>query len=290
MPTPTAFFDGWFRTGDEGVLEDGYLRLRGRLKEMIIRGGENISPYEIEAVLLVAPAGVGEAVVFGVDDGEVRPDVAAAVVLHGEATPDELRRHARESLAAFKVPEHDPRPGRDPEDRHRARCSARGCPRSSRAAAVRFAVLGAGAIGAYVGAGLDRGGADVDPDRARRAPAGHGGARRPRPEPTRGLRGRPAATSDIEAIADADVVVLGLKAYSLPQIAPRIGELLRPGAVVIAAQNGIPWWYFQGLRRRSRRPRGRERRPWWRRQPVDRRRAGGRLRRLLLDRDRRSRA
>jgi 2-dehydropantoate 2-reductase len=55
----------------------------------------------------------------------------------------------------------------------------------------------------------------------------------------------PAATSEITAIADADVVVLGVKAYSLPALAPRIGELLRPDAVVVAAQNGIPWWYFQ---------------------------------------------
>ena len=47
-----AFFDGWFRTGDLGVLEDGYLRLEGRLKEMILRGGENISPSEIEEVLV----------------------------------------------------------------------------------------------------------------------------------------------------------------------------------------------------------------------------------------------
>jgi acyl-CoA synthetase (AMP-forming)/AMP-acid ligase II len=100
----SAFFDGWFRTGDEGVLEDGYLRLRGRLKEMIIRGGENISPYEIEAVLQSHPQ-VAEAVTFGVDEAKYGQIVEAAVVLHGEATPDELRRHARESLAAFKVPE-----------------------------------------------------------------------------------------------------------------------------------------------------------------------------------------
>jgi acyl-CoA synthetase (AMP-forming)/AMP-acid ligase II len=100
----TAFFDGWFRTGDEGVLEDGYLRLRGRLKEMIIRGGENISPYEIEAVLQSHPQ-VSEAVAFGVDEVKYGQIVEAAVVLHGAATPDELRRYARESLAAFKVPE-----------------------------------------------------------------------------------------------------------------------------------------------------------------------------------------
>jgi acyl-CoA synthetase (AMP-forming)/AMP-acid ligase II len=99
-----AFFDGWFRTGDEGTLEDGYLRLRGRLKEMIIRGGENISPHEIEAVLLAHPC-VGEAVVFGVDDDKYGQTVAAAVVLTGSAAPDELRAHARKSLAAFKVPD-----------------------------------------------------------------------------------------------------------------------------------------------------------------------------------------
>jgi acyl-CoA synthetase (AMP-forming)/AMP-acid ligase II len=100
-----SFFDGWFRTGDEGALEDGYLRLRGRLKEMIIRGGENISPHEIEAVLLSHPD-VGEAVAFGVDDDKYGQTVAAAVVLVGAASADDLRRHARESLAAFKVPDH----------------------------------------------------------------------------------------------------------------------------------------------------------------------------------------
>ena len=99
-----AFVDGWFRTGDEGIIEDGYLRLRGRLKEMIIRGGENISPYEIEAVLQSHPQ-VAEAVAFGVEDGKYGQVVQAAVVLEGDATPDELRRHARESLAAFKVPD-----------------------------------------------------------------------------------------------------------------------------------------------------------------------------------------
>jgi acyl-CoA synthetase (AMP-forming)/AMP-acid ligase II len=99
-----AFFEGWFRTGDEGVLEDGYLRLRGRLKEMIIRGGENISPYEIEAVLQTHPQ-VAEAVAFGVEDRKYGQAVQAAVVLHAGATPEELRRHARESLAAFKVPD-----------------------------------------------------------------------------------------------------------------------------------------------------------------------------------------
>jgi acyl-CoA synthetase (AMP-forming)/AMP-acid ligase II len=99
-----SFFDGWFRTGDEGVLEDGYLRLRGRLKEMIIRGGENISPYEIEAVLQAHPD-EAEAVVFGVDDRKYGQTVAAAVILRGSVGAAELREEARRSLAAFKVPD-----------------------------------------------------------------------------------------------------------------------------------------------------------------------------------------
>ena len=56
----------------------------------------------------------------------------------------------------------------------------------------------------------------------------------------------PEATDDVTAVADADAVVLGLKAYSIPELAPSLGAVLRPGAAVIAAQNGIPWWYFQG--------------------------------------------
>jgi 2-dehydropantoate 2-reductase len=110
---------------------------------------------------------------------------------------------------------------------------------------VRFAVLGAGAIGAYVGAALARGGAHVTliarGDHLR-AMVDHG----VRVHSPRGdFTAHPAATSELTAIADADVVVLGVKAYSLPALAPRIGELLRPDAVVVAAQNGIPWWYFQ---------------------------------------------
>ncbi|HET6869964.1 MAG TPA: AMP-binding protein [Solirubrobacteraceae bacterium] len=99
-----SFFDGWFRTGDIGVLDGGYLVLKGRRKEMINRGGENISPAEVEAVLVSHPS-VSEAVAFSVPDTKYGERVAAAVVLTGEVSTDELRRHARESLAAFKVPD-----------------------------------------------------------------------------------------------------------------------------------------------------------------------------------------
>src|SRR5207237_861652 len=98
-----AFRDGWFRTGDRGVLEGGYLRLQGRIKEMILRGGENISPYEIEEVLLAHPA-VRDAVAFGIDDEKYGEEVGAAVVLEGDADERVLQDWCRERLAAFKVP------------------------------------------------------------------------------------------------------------------------------------------------------------------------------------------
>ena len=98
-----AFRDGWFRTGDEGVVLDGQLYLRGRLKEMIIRGGENISPAAIEDVLRSHPA-VVEAVCFGLDDDRYGQQVGAAVIASEPVSEAELRDHCRVSLAAFKVP------------------------------------------------------------------------------------------------------------------------------------------------------------------------------------------
>jgi 2-dehydropantoate 2-reductase len=112
---------------------------------------------------------------------------------------------------------------------------------------VRFAVLGAGAIGGYVGAALARGGADVTliaRGAHLDAMAGHGvRVLSPRGDFT----AHPPVTGDLAAVSDADVVFAGLKAYSLPKIAPRLGPLLAPGAAVIWAQNGIPWWYCQSL-------------------------------------------
>ncbi|HVB06796.1 MAG TPA: AMP-binding protein [Acidimicrobiales bacterium] len=98
-----SFFDGWFRTGDQGVFRDGYLFLEGRLKEMILRGGENIAPAEIEEVLLRHPA-VADAVCFGVEDEKYGETVSAAVRLTAEADERALIEHCRGSLAAFKVP------------------------------------------------------------------------------------------------------------------------------------------------------------------------------------------
>jgi oxalate---CoA ligase len=101
--TAEAFFGDWFRTGDRGVLRDGYLYLEGRLKEMIIRGGENIAPAEIEQVLLSHPA-VRDAVCFGVADEKYGELVAAAVTVHDDIEPKALIEHCRERIAAFKVP------------------------------------------------------------------------------------------------------------------------------------------------------------------------------------------
>ncbi|MGA7557995.1 MAG: acyl--CoA ligase [Terriglobales bacterium] len=101
-----AFVNGWFRTGDEGFLdEDAYLHLTGRIKDIIIRGGENVAPHEVDEVLLRHPA-VSAAVTFGCLHPVLGEEVAAAVVLHepAGATESELIKHCREFLAAYKCP------------------------------------------------------------------------------------------------------------------------------------------------------------------------------------------
>ena len=101
-----AFREGWFRTGDQGYLDDdGYLFLTGRLKEIINRGGEKISPREIDEVLMDHPA-VALAVAFALPDPRLGEDVAAAVVLRPGATASarDLRGFVAGRLAEFKVP------------------------------------------------------------------------------------------------------------------------------------------------------------------------------------------
>jgi acyl-CoA synthetase (AMP-forming)/AMP-acid ligase II/acyl carrier protein len=101
-----AYVDGWFRTGDQGYLDDdGYLFLTGRLKELINRGGEKISPREVDEALMDHPA-VAQAVAFALPDPRLGEDVAAAVVLRPGATATalELRQFVAGRLADFKVP------------------------------------------------------------------------------------------------------------------------------------------------------------------------------------------
>jgi oxalate---CoA ligase len=100
----TAFVDGWFRTGDQGLLDaDGYLSLTGRLKELINRGGEKISPLEIDDVLLRHPA-VAEAMAFAVPHKTLGEDIHAALVLKTPVAESELREYCSKLLAEFKVP------------------------------------------------------------------------------------------------------------------------------------------------------------------------------------------
>ena len=99
-----SFTDGWFRTGDLGTLDrGGYLRLLGRIKELINRGGEKIAPREIDEALESHPA-VKEAVCFGVPHPTWGEEVAAAVVLTEPVAEKELIAHCRKVLAEFKVP------------------------------------------------------------------------------------------------------------------------------------------------------------------------------------------
>jgi fatty-acyl-CoA synthase len=102
--TTSAFRDGWLLTGDVAERDDeGNYRIRGRLKDMVVSGGENIYPAEIEAVLH-AHAAVADAAVVGVPDERWGEACVAFVVLEQPATEEELRMHCYDHLARFKVP------------------------------------------------------------------------------------------------------------------------------------------------------------------------------------------
>jgi acyl-CoA synthetase (AMP-forming)/AMP-acid ligase II len=99
-----SFVEGWFRTGDQGILDsEGYLRLVGRIKELINRGGEKIGPPEIDEVLLAHPM-VSAAVCFGVPHATLGEEVEAAVTLSEPASEADLLAFCRERLAEFKRP------------------------------------------------------------------------------------------------------------------------------------------------------------------------------------------
>jgi len=101
-----AFTNGWFRTGDQGVIDEaGYIAITGRLKEIISRGGEKISPREVDEVLMDHPS-VLQCVTFAVPHDKLGEEVAVVVVLREgtELTASELREFAAKRLADFKVP------------------------------------------------------------------------------------------------------------------------------------------------------------------------------------------
>ena len=102
----TLFRNGWFRTGDQGEFDaEGYLFITGRIKELINRGGEKISPREVDEVLMDHPD-VMQAVAFAVPHPTLGEDIAVAVVPRDGRMPDEteLREFAARHLANFKVP------------------------------------------------------------------------------------------------------------------------------------------------------------------------------------------
>ena len=106
--TAAAFHNDWFRTGDLGVLsDDGYLTINGRMKELIIVGGTNVTPGEVEAVL-EAEAGVRECAVAGVPDADLGEKVAAFIVPHDDqdisVLEDQLRERLEKDLAPYKRP------------------------------------------------------------------------------------------------------------------------------------------------------------------------------------------
>ena len=110
----------WFRTGDQGAFDgDGYLSLTGRLKEIINRGGEKISPLEVDGILSEHPA-VGQCVTFAMPHDKLGEEVAAAVVLkEGQSATDrDIRDFAGERVGRLQSAAQGADPGRDPQRRH----------------------------------------------------------------------------------------------------------------------------------------------------------------------------
>ena len=112
---------------------------------------------------------------------------------------------------------------------------------------MRFLIAGAGAIGAYIGARMAHAGFDVT--LFARGP--HLRAMQERGVQVKSVEGdfvaRPAIASSLEDVGPVDIVFLGVKAHSLPQLAPQLRPVLGPDTTVVSTQNGIPWWYFQGF-------------------------------------------
>ncbi|GIR51135.1 MAG: AMP-dependent synthetase [Alphaproteobacteria bacterium] len=126
----SSFTSGWFRTGDQGFFDgDGYLKITGRLKEIINRGGEKVSPLEVDNVLMEHPA-IQQVVTFAVADRMLGEEIGAAVVLAdgGELDAAGLRAYAENASGEIQDPEAHRVPRRNPERRHRQAAADRPCP------------------------------------------------------------------------------------------------------------------------------------------------------------------
>lgn len=110
---------------------------------------------------------------------------------------------------------------------------------------MKVVIAGAGAVGAYIGARMARAGRDV----TLFARGAHLGAMQQRGvrviSPQGDFEARPQVSASLEEIGPADAVILGVKAHSLPELAPRLRPLLGPDTAVVSTQNGVPWWFFQ---------------------------------------------
>jgi fatty-acyl-CoA synthase len=106
--TQEAIVDGWMRTGDLATIDaEGYCNIVGRVKDMLIRGGENVYPREVEEFLFTHPK-VQSAQVFGVPDPKYGEEVCAWIVLRAgeQATEDEIRSYCRDRIAHYKIPRY----------------------------------------------------------------------------------------------------------------------------------------------------------------------------------------
>ena len=102
----TSFTNGWFRTGDQGYFDnDGYLKISGRLKEIINKGGEKISPLEVDNVLMDHPS-IDQAVCFGYEDKMLGENIASAIIIKDgmECSENDVLNYAEKKLAKFKIP------------------------------------------------------------------------------------------------------------------------------------------------------------------------------------------
>ena len=101
-----SFVNGWFRTGDQGYFDDdGYLKISGRLKEIINKGGEKISPLEVDNILMDHPS-IDQAVCFGYEDKMLGENIASAIIIKDgmECSENDVLNYAEKKLAKFKIP------------------------------------------------------------------------------------------------------------------------------------------------------------------------------------------